>query len=77
MLNILVKFCRPHFDTHVETGKEVTLQLPFAPEKGDYIKVPGIETPCRVVARCFIPDEVAPTICVIERAEIIPTSREG
>ena len=72
MLNILVKFCRPHFDTHVETGKEVTLQLPFAPEKGDYIKVPGIETPCRVVARCFIPDEAAPVLYVIIREELSP-----
>lgn len=72
MLNILVKFCRAHFDTHVETGKEVTLQLPFAPEKGDYIKVPGIETPCRVVARCFVPGEDVPVLYVIQRGEIIP-----
>ena len=67
----LVKICT--FDYGIaETGKEVKLQLPFAPEKGDFVSVPGYDKPCGIVARCFVPGEDVPVLYVIPRGEIIP-----
>lgn len=67
----LLKICT--FDYGIkETGKEVKLQLPFAPEKGDFVSVPGYDAPCGIVARCFVPGEDVPVLYVIPRGEIIP-----
>ena len=67
----LLKICT--FDYGIkETGKEVKLQLPFAPEKGDFVSVPGYDAPCGIVARCFVPGEDMPVLYVIPRGEIIP-----
>ena len=67
----LVKICACAFGIK-ETGKEVKLQLPFAPEKGDFVNVPGYDAPCGIVARCFVPGEDVPVLYVIPRGEIIP-----
>lgn len=71
MKNFLVKISACSFGIK-ETGKEVKLQLPFAPEKGDFVSVPGYDAPCGIVARCFVPGEEVPVLYVIPRGEIIP-----
>lgn len=71
MREFLLKICEFKYGV-METGKEVKLQLPFAPEKGDFVSVPGYDAPCGIVARCFVPGEDVPVLYVIPRGEIIP-----
>ena len=71
MKEFLVRVCTYNYGIKA-TGKEVKLQLPFAPEKGDFVSVPGYDAPCGIVARCFVPGEDVPVLYVIPRGEIIP-----
>ena len=73
MKEFLLKVCTFNYGIK-ETGKEVKLQLPFAPEKGDFVSVPGYDAPCGIVARCFVPGEDVPVLYVIPRGEIISKS---